>query len=1026
MKALGLNTAGVEKFRRMFLHSALDFAEKNPDIRAAFKGDKEGFEALLPRLRRYLEADRGTAAAMERPGAWKALEAYYRESYANMEWVNGVNKKLGNKILQQGADGFKVERDPIGATFFTSLRRISQDALRMYQTMRGAGWLGSEQNGKFQADEVARQYDKADPALMDKVKARFTPDVWSEFVEPLTSRQGRAAFYGVGQLDGLQRIALRENEAKAAEASGNDPIKFAEHLYELEAGTHPAESRGEFVGKTLQAFQEFFDSVHRTQADNDDTVRHGIPTPPRLLQDARISEEWPGEWLEYQTYGRFEMHQMGNQLAAQAAYGRNLEGMRQDLQTTVTELSRKESRFDGIVQKVTDANPGKSGRALRDLIRKACGSDYTSLSQAARNLDEAKKEQGRFESMMKLQGGLMLEMRAFAEAVSAIAGATVQGPGTALVHFGNFLQTFSKFGLGRTGAAVLKRTMGSMMSEQLGSLGQLFHTQIAWNADRNARRNAAGLSDPDAKRRFRDNMLSVTHDPVAATNPVMRGIIRASRLTRAVVTSGMGNAQGETAYVTLKPHALFTQLAQHMDAAFIDGWTNAFEDMMERAAQHFQRNIPDALDPAFKFDEMKALGYRSGFLGIGSDARAFKYLQTTLGRYGISLEQAARDLNERREADPQASALTNDQFRNLASLVQNEVSLESNPVTRPSSFFTNPAIKIASPLLGWSVSKTHDLWESYRDPSMAQSSQNALKAFGVGMLPYLAIVPGAIALGMLRDKYNSAVLNKKANREDPTSFLGMLDSLSWVGVLGLGGEAVNSFANRDTQRPFDLDHRVLFMSSLLSAQQAVQNWFQQGSADYATVYRPLMQALGGSGYLQYAQIINHALSLDNAEARVTARINAGNILRVAGRETGLDVRANGGGDSMSNPMRPLVGQMVLAAYGNDAAGFRQAYVMALAQAKEQGEPDPQKYVASKFAGYNPLRSVFRSEPSQLEVARMMGSLDDDDRQAVHGALHLFNAYGEQIGVKADFGRTPKPTTLSSITLDEARRRAAGR
>ena len=59
----------------------------------------------------------------------------------------------------------------------------------------------------------------------------------------------------------------------------------------------------------------------------------------------------------------------------------------------------------------------------------------------------------------------------------------------------------------------------------------------------------------------------------------------------------------------------------------------------------------DAADPAFKFGKLADLGYAKGFLGIGSDERAFKFLYATLGKYGVSLEQAARDLLVRRERE---------------------------------------------------------------------------------------------------------------------------------------------------------------------------------------------------------------------------------------------------------------------------------------------------------------------------------------------------------------------------------------
>jgi hypothetical protein len=103
--------------------------------------------------------------------------------------------------------------------------------------------------------------------------------------------------------------------------------------------------------------------------------------------------------------------------------------------------------------------------------------------------------------------------------------------------------------------------------------------------------------------------------------------------------------------------------------------------------------------------------------------------------------------------------------------------------------------------------------------------------------------------------------------------------------------------------------------------------------------------------------------------------------------------------------------------------FRETYGQALLLARQSGEPDPAKYVAQKYGYYNPLKSVFRTEPSQLEVTRILSTLNDNDRASVIGALRLFNAYGEQIGVKADTGRAQP--SARAVSLQEARRRMAG-
>jgi hypothetical protein len=82
---------------------------------------------------------------------------------------------------------------------------------------------------------------------------------------------------------------------------------------------------------------------------------------------------------------------------------------------------------------------------------------------------------------------LALEAMPFQELISATAGATVQGPITALVHLPNLTQQFAKLGLGKASLSVLKHSVNSTASEAFGTLFQLFHMQLGWNAERNAR-----------------------------------------------------------------------------------------------------------------------------------------------------------------------------------------------------------------------------------------------------------------------------------------------------------------------------------------------------------------------------------------------------------------------------------------------------------------------------------------------------------------------------------------------------------
>ena len=242
--------------------------------------------------------------------------------------------------------------------------------------------------------------------------------------------------------------------------------------------------------------------------------------------------------------------------------------------------------------------------------------------------------------------------------------------------------------------------------------------------------------------------------------------------------------------------------------------------------------------------------------------------------------------------------------------------------------------------------------------------------------------------------------------------------------MGIFGDVLTSVLNQDVNRGVSVDSRVFFVSSALNAMSAVGSLFRQGSADYATVYRPLLQSLGGNGYLQYADILNHTLGLDNAESRVVARINVGNYLRTAGRALEMDVRSSRGQTVLSNPMRPLIGQMAMAAYANDHEAFRDARMAAIRIAKEDKEEDPADFVARKFEGYHPLRSIFKTEPSEDEVMKLLREMDGDGRATVMTAVRMFNAYSEQIGAKPTTGRPSKLVNLPKLkSLSEVRSRA---
>jgi hypothetical protein len=192
-------------------------------------------------------------------------------------------------------------------------------------------------------------------------------------------------------------------------------------------------------------------------------------------------------------------------------------------------------------------------------------------------------------------------------------------------------------------------------------------------------------------------------------------------------------------------------------------------------------------------------------------------------------------------------------------------------------------------------------------------------------------------------------------------------------------------------------------------------WKQDGTVTYASIVRPLIGSVGGAGYLQNFDAINNLASLDNAESRVVRRINVANQLRSAGREMELDVRTSRGMVAMPNPIKPHVANMAMAAYANDASGFREAYERALAAAYDENAQDPKPGddpradVAEAFERMHPLRSVFSKAPTKQEYQILLGRLGDS-AEDVASAIRNFNGYAAQIpkgrgkeGIKPFYG-----------------------
>ena len=111
--------------------------------------------------------------------------------------------------------------------------------------------------------------------------------------------------------------------------------------------------------------------------------------------------------------------------------------------------------------------------------------------------------------------------------------------------------------------------------------------------------------------------------------------------------------------------------------------------------------------------------------------------------------------------------------------------------------------------------------------------------------------------------------------------------------------------------------------------------------------------------------------------------------------------------------------MTLAAMANDREAFRDAYRRAIRAAAAMGKPDPTLAVKQSFTTRHPLRSIFKTAPTEMEYGQLLNTMKSivpfsNGEKDVQDAIRLFNAYGESLGITPYMGKAApvfKPPTI---------------
>lgn len=997
-----------EQFYRLFYDRAQKFIEANNHLAEV----PNGADQVLAELRIYLRNDPDTRSLMK-PGAADALTVFWKENaIAAHRMEHEVKRKLGVKTEDEAIDSL---RDAIGDPLFTIPRSWNPRVAGLEGDMAPL-WNGTTRQ-KLTPEFIKNAFANNPQAFAVDMNERFAGRVWKDFLRPLAYRTGSAVFSG-DIVGGSWNIANRDQVINAFETAAGDPIAFAINLKALTGSQVPD---AEYIAETLSTAQNFYNALANGLAESA-TPKNQEGMASIGLMNARIAESFPAEWMQYARFDQKYSMWTVQRLAYHAAFGRFGEAVALDIARASADLKTVAGNMKQIRDEVVAANAGKSTlridgpNGLLQAELKKRGLDVAKHLSAEFHMAEVQAAQASLDGWFDTQGEGLVETRAFLAVMHTITGLMVQGPKTVLIDTTTMFNSLLTLGVNKHALREIRGNWSHFASNAIGSLLQAVHVQWNWNLEQALTRERIGQIDVAGRVPFRDRIRAI-----AASEP--NAIVRASKYVGEALTQLA--TQGPGPYAGLRtPTALFTQGSLWIHNALIESSWKTYEHFVSKATEYLRAHPQFQNRKDFTFT-MGDLGFKKGI--IFDSTRAFDYMIDQLHRNGMTLEGLANAALERQAVNPNDTRMfTEDQLQKLASVATNDLTSEGSIATNP-TWMQNPMMRAFSLLLTWSIRRMGDLRNAYRAPT----GELDWYTFGNGIKVTLALVPLGLAWAALIDDYDEFATGKKSNIRgfgEDNNFLAAVEQMTRIGMFGGWGDIGNTLGNMAGSgdlRGLSLDNRVVFVNSILAAMNAATTWVKQGEATYGTVYRPLAQAVGGSGYLQIAQILNHLLELDNPESRVTARINAQNYLRAAGRELNLDVRLGRAGvASLPNSIKPHVGEMLLAALADDAGDFYEAYREAVQAARDEGKPDAIDHVKRSFTAYHPIKTVFRTTPSSREYSQILSVLSDDGRRDVSESVQLFNRYASRLGIREFEGRKEKPFTRPRpLSAEQIRSRA---
>ena len=1058
-KALGYND--WQKLIEGPYTDALNWLDNHPELIG--KGD-----VAYERMWEYLKTS-GTFANPEKATLLgkKAFIAFMKETNTSREMLRDLSLSIGNKVkavhkgdnimVQSPVTGEMVPlyRDPIDVGPVTVARRINKSLIATVEVLSRAGW-----------GDIKPPEEGEDIGLY--LSRYFTPQVVERFVAPYATMNTMIeAFKLKGQM--IPQSVIRSAWMKTSGEGTDRFIEWAQNLsttlgMELEDTTKQLFSQ-------LQGFHSEMVRV-KDSADNKETFRITDSVAHKIMDGRDIRTVMPKEFWQYDTFDEMGFNIQLANVITNAVMGRGGERRRGVHNGLMDQLRIKKKAFAELISQaggrmnMVSEKPqmrisGKVRRRAEAILK---GQGITNPKQKFEELRSAAVQEGQarkaFEMMELYFGGKdgpYQDVRFLTEMLGFHAFMLLSQPKSSMLNFLSIpdIFVFSR-GLNKMGLKGTAKALGNVLDQGFGGMlesmgiqykrahdyakdtGEMFFHFKEHEAPFRDQINLVGLRGT-GKASFTDRSISGGLGPI----PGVKGLSAIGRAQAAGVRDpsrqplslrtmipGIGDPFGYTARVS--NHSI----------AF--GLSSVYHDLVLEASKYIKANNLKHGDEITAED----LGYGKGVGGIGfgkatldnlvfGGVEGWNNYNVKLIDSGIgSIADLAHDYLARKK-NGDNRVLSKDAVLGIGTIGLNEVSLDGFLARAPWLYTSLPG-RVAAPLLGWSLGRINQVNEFMRTKDG--------KLSGMLLIKYMALmsgsmIPAGLFLSLTQDIWDEDITGKPSalgsiaptqaipfvgmfiNKDDPKySIMAAIERAGRTSSpYGLVYDAIAqtiSFADpHSPARGFSLDSRILIFSQLSGFMNILRNVAStglEGLTDYGTFTRPLLYNMGGNAYFHYHQAFTNLMGSDSQERRMADIIGIKNTLRKGAKATGLPLRTAMKFGAAPTRLSMYIKQMERAAIANDTDAFRNSYISAVAVARADGKPNPEKYVISSFKDRDLRRSVTARKIQDEDWSRLLNEIDPEMRRKILQFEASKQRYIELLSPQVEAYKQPRRKSLAQL------------